>query len=46
LAGGSDGHGVVARESILLAARELVVLVLVVGVLAWGLYEISRLSRH
>jgi hypothetical protein len=37
---------VVARESILLAAREIVVLVLVVAVLAWGLYEISRVSRR
>jgi len=37
---------VVARESILLAARELVVLVLVVGVLAGGLYEIARVSRR
>jgi hypothetical protein len=37
---------VVARESILLAAREVVVLVLVVAVLAWGLYEIARVSRR
>jgi hypothetical protein len=35
-----------ASESILLAARELVVLVLVVAVLAWGLYEIARVSRR
>jgi hypothetical protein len=35
-----------ASESVLLAARELVVLVLVVAVLAWGLYEIARVSRR
>jgi hypothetical protein len=33
---------VVARESIVLAARELIVLVLVVVVLLWSAYELGR----
>ncbi|MCW3067577.1 MAG: hypothetical protein QOI23_497 [Chloroflexota bacterium] len=36
----------VARESIILAAREVVVLILVVGVLAWVGYQFVRDARR
>ncbi len=36
----------VARESIILAAREVVVLVLVVAVLIWLAYEVVRDVHH
>jgi hypothetical protein len=32
----------VARESIVLAAREVIVLILVVTFLLWGAYEVAR----
>jgi hypothetical protein len=36
----------VARESLILAAREIVVLIFVVAVLIWVGYELVRLSRR
>jgi hypothetical protein len=36
----------VARESLILAAREVVVLIFVVAVLIWLGYELVRLSRR
>ena len=32
----------VAREGIVLAAREVIVLILVVAFLLWGAYEVAR----
>jgi hypothetical protein len=36
----------VARESIVLAAREVIVLILVVAVLLWVAYEVVRDAHH
>jgi hypothetical protein len=36
----------VARESLILAAREMIVLIVVVAVLVWVGYEIVRVSRR
>ena len=36
----------VARESLVLAAREVIVLILVVAVLVWVAYEVARDHRR
>jgi hypothetical protein len=47
-AGSWEGHAsnVVARELLVLAARELVVLILVVAFLIWIAYRLVRESRR
>jgi hypothetical protein len=41
-----DASGMVARELLVLAVRELVVLILVVGFVVWLAYRLLRESRR